>query len=199
MKWSKVSLLNSRPIPEHLKPPNGRPTSPASALIPTLPVRSARATRVARSSSALKTAPGQAVGGVVGQAYRVGLVLVRDQAQHGAEDLLLRDAHRVVDVGEDGRLDEPAFGAFGEAPRRRGAPSRPGGAARTRCKSRTRRELTFGDERADHRCGIERIADRQRGDGGVDRRGELVVARARNERRVRAAQACRCRPCSRAR
>ena len=39
---------------------------------------------------------------------RVLLVVGRDHAQHRAEDLLLRDGRRVVDVAEHRRLDEPA-------------------------------------------------------------------------------------------
>ena len=36
------------------------------------------------------------------------LVAIRDDAQHGAEDLFLRDGHVVADIGEHGRLDEVA-------------------------------------------------------------------------------------------
>ena len=60
-------------------------------------------------------AAGQAEGGIVGDAQRVVVVLVLDDAQHGTEDLLLRDPHRVVDVPEHGLVDEPALvEAFGD-------------------------------------------------------------------------------------
>src|SRR5688572_9617553 len=44
----------------------------------------------------------QAVLDVVGQADRIGLVLERNEAGDRAEDLVLRDLHAVVDIGEDG-------------------------------------------------------------------------------------------------
>ena len=53
-------------------------------------------------------AGGEAVARVVGDRDRLLLVLERDDRQHRAEDLLLRDAHVVVDAGEDRRLDEQA-------------------------------------------------------------------------------------------
>ena len=45
---------------------------------------------------------------VVGDGDGLLLVLRRDDAEHRAEDLLLGDGRGVVDVAEDGRLDEPA-------------------------------------------------------------------------------------------
>src|SRR5438552_8297617 len=51
----------------------------------------------------------QPVIGIVGDADRIALVLVRDQRQHGAEDLFAGDAHAVVDVDEQRRLDVPAL------------------------------------------------------------------------------------------
>src|SRR5574337_1566807 len=48
---------------------------------------------------------GQAVLHVVGLGDRIRLVVERDQARDRAEDLLLRDAHRVLHVGEDRRPD----------------------------------------------------------------------------------------------
>src|SRR5205807_3449380 len=46
---------------------------------------------------------------LVGDADRVVVVLERDHDEHRAEDLLLGDRHRVVDVGEQRRLDEVAL------------------------------------------------------------------------------------------
>ena len=51
----------------------------------------------------------QAVVGVVGDGHGVVVGVVGDERQHRAEDLLLGDRHRVVDVGEQGRLDVPAL------------------------------------------------------------------------------------------
>src|SRR4051794_34220560 len=53
----------------------------------------------------------QPVVGVVRDAYGsvvIGLVVVRDDREDGAEDLLLRDPHPVVDVGEQRGCDVPA-------------------------------------------------------------------------------------------
>src|SRR4051794_21823176 len=50
---------------------------------------------------------GEGVVGVVGDAHGVSLVVVRDDGQHRAEDLLLRDPHPVVDVGEQRWCDVP--------------------------------------------------------------------------------------------
>jgi hypothetical protein len=49
----------------------------------------------------------QTVDGVVGDPHRVVLVLGRDDGQHRAEDLLLRDHRLVVHVAEHGRLHVP--------------------------------------------------------------------------------------------
>src|SRR5262249_14644885 len=51
---------------------------------------------------------GEAVDRVVRDAHRVVVVLVGDHAEHGPEDLLLRDRHARVDVDEERRLDEEA-------------------------------------------------------------------------------------------
>src|ERR671911_2436906 len=52
---------------------------------------------------------GQAVLAVVGDAHSVFRVVVGDDREHGPEDLLLRNAHRVVDAGEHGWLHVPAL------------------------------------------------------------------------------------------
>src|SRR4051812_22992169 len=50
----------------------------------------------------------EAVGRAVGDAQGVGLVLELDDADDGAKNLLLRDPHLVLDIGEHGRADEIA-------------------------------------------------------------------------------------------
>src|SRR5919204_5928493 len=50
---------------------------------------------------------GEAVLAVVREADGVLGVVVRDHREHGPEDLLACDAHRVVDAREHGRLDVP--------------------------------------------------------------------------------------------
>ena len=68
---------------------------------------------------------GQPVLRGVGQADRLGLVVERHRHEHGPEDLLLEDAHRLVDVGDHGRLQEVAVSAGGPGARRRPARARP--------------------------------------------------------------------------
>src|SRR5918999_3300950 len=67
---------------------------------------------------------------VVRDADRVGLVLVGDHRQEGAEDLLLRDRGVVVDVGEHRRLDEPTGVAARGAAAADGDPAALGAALR---------------------------------------------------------------------
>ena len=98
----------SRPRPDCLKPPNGPPevervlvdrhvaaADPPRHVLGALDVRAPDAAR-------------QPVVGVVGDRDRVVLVVVRDDGDDGSEDLLPRDRHPVVDVGEDRRLHEVA-------------------------------------------------------------------------------------------
>src|ERR1700733_8288356 len=73
----------------------------------------------------------KAVLGVVGDFDRLFLVVESDYPEDRAEDFLLRDAHLGLDPGEDGRLDEPSFSAFGT----RGLPA----------AEHTRGALVFGD------------------------------------------------------
>src|ERR1700727_3804382 len=54
-------------------------------------------------------ATGQAVLAVVGFSDGVRVVVVADDRDHRAEDLFLRDRHRVVHVGEQRRLDVEAL------------------------------------------------------------------------------------------
>src|ERR1700734_1571491 len=50
---------------------------------------------------------------VVGDLDRLFLVVESDHREDRAEDFLLRYAHLGLDPGEDSRLDEPSFSAFG--------------------------------------------------------------------------------------
>src|SRR5260370_6268841 len=52
--------------------------------------------------------PVEPVGRVIRDRNRLVLVLVGENGEHWAEDLLLRDPVAGLDVGEDGRLDVPA-------------------------------------------------------------------------------------------
>lgn len=94
-----------------------------------------------------------------------------------AEDLLLRDLHRRLDVGEDGRLDEVALGAVAlaaEVDRR----------ALVLAGLDVRRDavvLELGRERALERVGLERTADLDRLDLGRELLEELVVDRLLDE------------------
>src|SRR5258705_5065811 len=49
---------------------------------------------------------------VVGDAHGILLILERDNGEHGAEYLFLRNAHPVVHAGENRRLDEPSLAAL---------------------------------------------------------------------------------------
>src|ERR1700727_1603874 len=68
---------------------------------------------------------------IVSDLDRLFLVVESDHREDRAEDFLLRDAHLGLDLGEDGRRDEPSFPAFGT--RRLTAAEHAGGA------------LVFGD------------------------------------------------------
>src|SRR3954471_19193037 len=98
----------------------------------------------------------EAVVRVVGDRHGVVLVVVGDHADHRTEDLLAGDRHRVVDVGEERRLDEVA--------------ARAAGAAAAEDQLRTlgpaggdvaldARALRLADERADVGLGVRRVAD----------------------------------------
>src|SRR3984885_15117221 len=50
---------------------------------------------------------------IVSDLDRLFLVVESDHREDRAEDFLLRDAHLGLDLGEDGRLDEPPLSAFG--------------------------------------------------------------------------------------
>ena len=121
----------------------------------------------------------QAVDRVVGDVDRVLLVIGGDHAQHRPEDLLLGDSGRVVDVPEDGGLDEPAAA---EA-------ARPG-AARGQRRSLLDSlgdvaldpvALTLHGQGAHAALGIEGVADadvRERVAQGID---QLVVTASRDD------------------
>ena len=95
--------------------------------------------------------------------HRVVDVVEGDDREHRAEDLLLRDAHVVVDAGEHRRLHVPAL-------------VEPGGATVAADDDLgalflAERDvlldpllLALGDERADLGGGIARVADRQAAD-----------------------------------
>src|SRR5215475_9018516 len=50
----------------------------------------------------------EAIGGAVGDAQCIGLVLELDHADDGTKDLLLRNTHLMLDIGEYGGADEVA-------------------------------------------------------------------------------------------
>ena len=114
------------------------------------------------------------VDGVVGDGDGVLLVLRRDHAQHRPEDLLLRDRRGVVDVAEDGGLNEPAPVEV----------LRPAAAGRQRGSFRHALgdvaldpvALALGDQGAHVGLGVERVADLHLGEDAGQRVDELVVA-----------------------
>ena len=107
-------------------------------------------------------------------------VVVRDHREHRAEDLLLRDAHAVVDVGEHRRLHVPALLE----------PGRTAVAADDDLGAFFLTDgdvlldpllLTLGDERADLGRRVLRVADAQRADHLDERVDDLVVTLAAGE------------------
>ena len=112
---------------------------------------------------------------------RDGLVLapVRDHREHRPEDLFLRDLHRVVDVGEDRRLDEEALA---KALRRVPAADRP--RALLLARSEVPRDpvaLPRADDGPDVRGGVQRIAELHRADRGAEGLDDLLIAGTRRE------------------
>jgi hypothetical protein len=75
-----------------------------------------RATAVARSSDAENTPPRQPIAAVVGKAHRLVVIVVADDDEDWAEDLLLGDRHGVVNSHEQRRFDVPALGQMGRSP-----------------------------------------------------------------------------------
>jgi hypothetical protein len=112
-------------------------------------------------------AAGQAVLGVVGDAHGVVLVLVGDDDQHRAEDLLLGDPHRVVDVGEDGRRDVVALLQAGRHLRATGDQARALLDAGLDVVAHPLL-LVAADHRADEGVRVLRVADLQRLDDLLD-------------------------------
>ncbi len=109
-KGSRPSGPNSRPIPLDLTPPMGARKPAGLPLSSTVPVCIRPATRSPRSVSRREDRAVEPVHRVVGDGDRLVLGLVGDDGQHRSEDLLLRDRGVRIDVGEHGRLDEPARG-----------------------------------------------------------------------------------------
>src|SRR6266542_6065527 len=118
---------------------------------------------------------GEAVLTVVGDADGVVGRVVRDDRENGPEDLLARDAHRVVDAGEHRRLDVPTLVQSGRTAVAPHGDLRPFLLADGDVLLDPFL-LTLGDERTDLRRFVLRIADRELADHarhGVD---DCVVA-----------------------
>src|SRR6266550_3905637 len=95
VKTSSAAWPASRwPLPVSFVPPNGRCTSApiVPALTYVMPASRSRIARKAALTSCVKVEDGH-----------------RDERGRRAEDLLLRDPHLRVDVGEDGRPVEEAL------------------------------------------------------------------------------------------
>ena len=120
---------------------------------------------------------GQAIAGVVGDFDRLVLALERDDRQHRAENLLTRDAHVVVDVGEHRRPHEiAAVEAF-----------RPAGATSDQARALVDAgldqvlhllELHLGDQRPDVVALLGRLADGGRLGSLAGHLDGLVIDRA---------------------
>ena len=114
-------------------------------------------------------------------------VVVGDEREDRPEDLLLGDGHRVVDVGEQRRLDVPALVEAGRptaADDEGGALGHAGGDVALDPVA-----LALGHERAALGLGVERIADLVVGHGLGQGVAHLGVAGAAARMRVWATQA----------
>src|SRR5882672_8738899 len=96
----------SRPTPEYLKPPQGACGSSVMPLITTRPDRICDATRRARWRSVPEDRGVETIFRVVGDPDRLVLGVIRDDTQHGAENLFLGDRHPVRHVDEHRGLHE---------------------------------------------------------------------------------------------
>jgi hypothetical protein len=121
----------------------------------------------------------QPVDGVVGDPYRVTLVVGGDHAENRPEDLFATDRRAVVDVAEDRRLHVvPALEVLG-------APA----AGRERCPfghaladvALDTIALAFGDQRAQLRLLVERIAHPRLREHRRQRLDQIVVAALRHD------------------
>ena len=126
---------------------------------------------------------GEAVAHRIGDGERVGFVLERDHGEHRPEDLVLRDPHAAVDIGDQRRLDVVAA-AGAVMPRRR----RPGSRAFLPRDIEIRRDLgdmAFVDQRADLGRRIERVADLDLLHALGDPRGKFVGDRFLHQQAAR--------------
>jgi len=100
----------SRPRPEDLYPPNGVLGITVYSLTPTVPARTALATRKARAMLVVKTPAPSPYS--VSLAKRMALLFVIEghRHEHRSEDLFARHGHRLVHIGEERRVDEVALG-----------------------------------------------------------------------------------------
>src|SRR5206468_10582777 len=98
---------SSRPRPDPLTPPNGAPRSRSKKFTPTAPASTRRATSRPRATSLVQTGPAETVVRIVREAHRVVDVVVREDSEHGPEDLLPDRGGVRGQVSKDGGLDVP--------------------------------------------------------------------------------------------
>ena len=111
VKASISSKHSSRPMPDCFTPPNGAPRKclPTS-LIHTKPASTAIAVRCAVEMSLVQIEQVRPYSTAFTSLEHLRLVRPFEDAEHGAEDFLARDAHRRRHAGEHGRLDIEALG-----------------------------------------------------------------------------------------
>ena len=179
--WSNPAMPFCRPMPLCLYPPKGMSACPIGMppLTAKVPVRIRSATPSARSSERREDAAREPVDAVVGDADRVVVVVEGDDDEHRAEDLLLGDRHGVVDVGEQGRLDEPALGEV----RRPASAQRQGRPLLDPLLDVAEHPVTLlgRDQRAHEDVGSLRVSVGDRGQRRLQDLDALLVARAGEE------------------
>ena len=176
---SRPSIPISRPSPDCLKPPKGNTQSIPRPLIPTCPVRSRRGDFQCLPIVVGEHTAGQSELGFVGDAHRIVHVVEGNDDHDGAEHLFLRDAHGVLDVGEDRRFDIPAdVEARGPA----SSVHHDGTLVASGCHVvLDTLALPLRDERAEEGFGIERVADLQFGHFVGQPVDDLVVSTSGDE------------------
>jgi ParB family chromosome partitioning protein len=123
---------------------------------------------------------GQAVDGVVGHSDRLGVVGDLDDREHWPEDLPLRDRHRVVDAGEDRRLEVVALAVRARGGRAAEHDLRALLAAEAHVV-RDGLELLGRDQRPEIGVVVHRVAELQRARPRHQLLHELVVDRRRHD------------------
>ena len=170
----------SRPTPDCFVPPNGVSWLRCTVLIPTLPARIRRLDRHRPGRVAAEHVVVEAELGAVGERDALVVVVEGHRHDHRAEDLLLHDLHVAAAAGDQRRLDVPALLQV-RGPTAAGDDLAALLAAR-RDVALDPRPVRLGDDRADHRVLLERVADLEHRGHLGQALDDVVVDRAVHDR-----------------